>query len=234
MAEDSSLRAPLAYEMAHPIASPGQDRDERVASGSKRKMRPDTRHRLGPKRDPAVSDAVLAATRAMLIEVGYAGTTVEGVARLAGVSRPAIYRRWPSKALLVHEAVFPRDVAEPPTPQSFAEEVARLVRGATEVFSSAPARVAIPGLMMEMRNDPTLRGLFSARLEQAARRHFTHDVVAPAAETGAVRAELDGDTVFDAITGAVLVATCVRDVEDLDAFASSLCDLLLQGCLPRT
>lgn len=195
-------------------------------------MRADARRRLGPKRDPAVSAAVLAATRAMLVDVGYAGTTVEGVARRAGVSRPTIYRRWPSKALLVHEAVFPGDAAALPTAMPITEEIERLVRGAIDVFSTAPARAAIPGLMMEMRNDPALRGIFSARIEQAARRHFSQDVVGPAVATGDVRPGLDADTVFDAITGAVLVVTCVRNVEDLDAFASSLCDVLLHGCLP--
>jgi AcrR family transcriptional regulator len=196
------------------------------------RTRSKTTHRLGPKRDPAVDAAVLVATRELLIDVGYAGTTVDGIARRAGVSRPAIYRRWPSKALLVHEAVFPRDAVEPPVSRPFAEELTRLVRGSLEVFASAPARAAIPGLMTEMRNDPTLRELFAARIEHEARRHFAHDVLAPAAAAGEARAGLDADTVFDALTGAVLFATCVRDIENLDAFASSLTDLLLHGCLP--
>jgi AcrR family transcriptional regulator len=195
---------------------------------------PRAQHRLGPKRDPAVDAAVLAAARELLVEVGYAGTTVDGIARRAGVSRPAIYRRWPSKALLVHEAVFPDDVAAPPVPRSFADEIARLVRGSLAVFASPPARAAIPGLMTEMRNDPTLREVFAARLEHEARRHFADDVLAPAADGGDARAGLDANTVFDALTGAVLYATCVRGIDDLDAFAASLTDVLLRGCLPRS
>ena len=192
-----------------------------------------SQHRLGPHRDPAVDEAVLAATRALLVETGYTGTTVEGIARRAGVSRPAIYRRWPSKALLVHEAVFPAVAAETPGSGAFADEVARHVRGTIEVFSSPEARAAIPGLIMEMRHDPTLRRLFAARIEQEARRHFVEDVTAGAVDTGEVRADLDADTVFDAITGAVLIATSVRDVDDLDRFAASLTDVLVQGSLAR-
>jgi AcrR family transcriptional regulator len=190
-----------------------------------------TQHRLGPRRDPAVDEAVLAATRALLVELGYTGTTVDGIARRAGVSRPAIYRRWPSKALLVHEAVFPADVADRPEPATFAEEIARHVSGTVEAFASAPARAALPGLIMEMRNDPELRQLLSSRLEQEARRHFVDDVVAPAVEAGHVRTDLDADTVFDAITGAVVIATCVRDIADLDAFAAALADVVVRGCL---
>jgi AcrR family transcriptional regulator len=195
---------------------------------------PRTQHRLGPHRDPAVDAAVLAATRELIVELGYGRTTVDGVARRAGVSRPAIYRRWPSKALLVHEAVFPGETVEEREPASFAEALARHVRGAVEVFSTPPARAALPGLIMEMRNDPALRERFAARLEQEARRHFVHDVVAPAVERGEVRPAVDADTVFDAITGAVVVAACVREVDDLGAFAASLIDVLLNGCFDRT
>jgi AcrR family transcriptional regulator len=191
------------------------------------------RHRLGPHRDPAVDEAVLRATRELLVESGYTGTTVDGIARRAGVSRPAIYRRWPSKALLVHEAVFPVTVVETPTPTSFAGEVARHVRGTIAVFSSPEARAAIPGLVMEMRHHPELRELFAARIEQEARRHFLEDVVAAAVAAGEVRPDLDADAVFDAITGAVLVATTVRAVDDLDRFAASLTDVLVSGSLRR-
>ena len=48
-----------------------------------------------------------------------------------------------------------------------------------------------------------------------------------------MRADLDADTVFDAITGAVLVATTVRDVDDLDRFAEALTDVVVQGSLDR-
>nr|WP_246597797.1 helix-turn-helix domain-containing protein [Nocardia tengchongensis] len=66
-----------------------------------------TRHRLGPHRDPAVDTAVLDAARALLVEQGYTATSIDAIAARAGVSRPAIYRRWPSKAHLIAQAVFP-------------------------------------------------------------------------------------------------------------------------------
>ena len=67
-----------------------------------------TRHRRqGSRRDPAIDEAVLAATRSLLVERGYSATTIDLIAATAGVSRPAVYRRWSSKAQLVHEAVFP-------------------------------------------------------------------------------------------------------------------------------
>ncbi len=62
--------------------------------------------RLGPQRNPAIDEAVLQATRDLLVENGYAGTSIDAIATRAGVGRPAIYRRWPSKAHIVHDAVY--------------------------------------------------------------------------------------------------------------------------------
>jgi len=103
------------------------------------------------------------------------------------------------------------------------------VRATLDLFASPTARAAIPGLLMEMRSDPTLRERFSARIEQEARRRFAGDVVGPAVDAGEARPGIDADTLFDAIIGAVLFAVCVRDIDDLDVFAATLTDLLRQG-----
>ena len=62
---------------------------------------------LGRPRDPRIDDSVLRATVELLGKSGYADLSVDAIAKRAGTSKPAIYRRWPSKAHLVHEAVFP-------------------------------------------------------------------------------------------------------------------------------
>ncbi|WP_254848128.1 helix-turn-helix domain-containing protein, partial [Mycobacterium avium] len=62
---------------------------------------------FGRPRDPRIDAAVLRATVELLAETGYPGLLVSAIAQRAGTSKPAIYRRWPSKAHLVHEAVFP-------------------------------------------------------------------------------------------------------------------------------
>ena len=67
-------------DLEEPEATPGRVRKP----GRPRDVRNDTR--------------ILEATSAILFEKGYAGLTIDGVAAAAGVSRPTIYRRWPSKA----------------------------------------------------------------------------------------------------------------------------------------
>jgi AcrR family transcriptional regulator len=61
--------------------------------------------RAGRPRDPGVEEAILDAVQELLIESGYAGTTIGAVADRARCGRSAIYRRWETKAELVVAAV---------------------------------------------------------------------------------------------------------------------------------
>jgi len=61
--------------------------------------------RRGRPRSTATHQAILKATRDLLIEGGYARLTMDRVASRAGVGKQTVYRRWPSKAPLVGEAV---------------------------------------------------------------------------------------------------------------------------------
>jgi AcrR family transcriptional regulator len=63
-----------------------------------------TRRTRGAQRGPRshqVVEKVRAATMAELARVGFAGLTMEGVAKAANVNRTTIYRRWPSKSALL-------------------------------------------------------------------------------------------------------------------------------------
>jgi AcrR family transcriptional regulator len=61
--------------------------------------------RPGRPRDPALDDAILDAAMALFAEGGYRGVTIEGVATRAGVGKASIYRRYPTRAELVVEAI---------------------------------------------------------------------------------------------------------------------------------
>src|SRR2546423_13164192 len=67
----------------------------------------------GRPRDPRVDESVRRAALELLVEQGYQATSIQAVARRAGVSAPAIYRRWSSKAELVEAVVVPSDLLEP-------------------------------------------------------------------------------------------------------------------------
>lgn len=186
-------------------------------------------HRLGPQRNAAIDAAVLDATRELLVEHGYSGTSIDAIARRAGVGRPAIYRRWPSKAHIVHDAIYPK-LTRPEGGGSVEEDIALLATGAVALFGSPPARAAVPGLMSETRGDPELHELLVdqplAGVREELARHLDEAIA-----DGRVRPGIDSDTLLDVIAGTAIFALSVRGAADQRRLARSLVDLLLHGVL---
>ncbi|MCZ8382513.1 helix-turn-helix domain containing protein [Mycobacterium sp. CPCC 205372] len=187
------------------------------------------RRRHGSRRDPAIDAAVLATTRELLIARGYAATTIDLIAATAGVSRPAVYRRWSSKAELVHEALFP-DLGPERPEDDFAAEIVRLCRGAMRMYGDAAVREAIPGLLNDLRADRKSRRVLSDRLEAAARGALA-ERIDQAVRTGVARDAVGADTVMDVIAGGAWYAVCVRRVRDVETAARELAELVLRGVL---
>src|ERR1700755_637612 len=59
----------------------------------------------GRRRDDVLMSAIHAATRAEMADYGYRGVTFEGVSRRAQTSKPVLYRRYPSRAHMVVDAL---------------------------------------------------------------------------------------------------------------------------------
>lgn len=64
------------------------------------------------RRGKALETAILEAAWDELVEHGYAGFTIDGVARRAATSRPVVYRRWATRQELVRAAVAHRGAQE--------------------------------------------------------------------------------------------------------------------------
>ncbi|MFV9632781.1 helix-turn-helix domain-containing protein [Mycobacterium neumannii] len=189
-----------------------------------------TRH--GSRRDPSIDADVLAATRRLLTEHGYAKTTIDLIATTANVSRPAVYRRWRSKAHLVHEALFP-DLGREPPADDFVDEITRLCHGALAMYSDPAVREAIPGLLADLRTDRGMRRVLSDRLEATARSQLGERVAA-AVTSGVARAGVSADTIMDVIAGGAWYAVCVRRIKDIDVAADELAALVLGGVLANS
>jgi len=61
--------------------------------------------KVGRPRDTRVHQAILEATRELLVATSYAELSMESIAARAKVQKKTVYLRWPSKAPLVAEAV---------------------------------------------------------------------------------------------------------------------------------
>lgn len=125
----------------------------------------------GRRRSSAIDTKALAAARELLVEQGWDGTTMVAIAERAGVGKPALYRRWPSRAHLVFEAVFGWSV--PTQEMSTATDVDHWVRQScsytAELFERPDVIAAMPGLLAQMRTDPELgRALWQSFGESGA------------------------------------------------------------------
>lgn len=121
----------------------------------------------GRPRDTRIDEAVLRATRELLVESGYAGLSLTVIAHRAGTTRPALYRRWPSLDHLVHEAAFPQALTLPRAAPGTPPDVRALVAGSLAAFSHPVARAAAPGLVAAITADPSLHAHLLARFSEA-------------------------------------------------------------------
>jgi len=188
--------------------------------------------RTGRPRDPEVDRRVRDATLAILVEDGYAAVTMEAVAKRADVAHTTVYRRWPSKAHLVHGVLFPGgdDSYAIPSGAGVEEVVTGLVVGIVENFSRPEARAGLPGLMTEYRADGSLDGRLADRFEPAVAREIDA-FLADAAARGEARPGLDGATLVDTIMGFAVVSAILHPDQSVDERSRGLLDLLLNGAL---
>ena len=184
----------------------------------------------GRPRNPRIDEAVLRAAAELVVEVGYADLTITAIAKRAGTSKPAIYRRWPSKAHLLHEAAFPADddrLALPDT-GSLADDLAEMLRRTAAAFADPVARAITPGLMAEIAADPALHPALLERFGGAWKGF--HDRIVLAAERGEVRADANPDVLIEALAGAALMRLLLGSTDGLDDdWVGRTTDLLMRG-----
>ena len=165
---------------------------------------------IGRPRDKRIDAAVLSATVELLGETGYGELTVDAIARRAGTSKPAIYRRWPGKAHVVHEAVFPVGVAtELPDTGSLPGDVREMVRRTAGVLTTPAARAALPGLVGEMAADPALHTALLERFGDVLSRGLT-DRLNAALARGEVRPGVSAADLVEAVAGMTFLALITR------------------------
>ncbi|OBA73244.1 TetR family transcriptional regulator [Mycobacterium sp. 1554424.7] len=184
---------------------------------------------FGRPRDPRIDAAVLRATVELLAETGYPGLLVSAIAERAGTSKPAIYRRWPSKAHLVHEAVFPIGVAtELPDAGSLPDDLREMVRRSMVFLTTPAARAALPGLVGEMAADPSLHSALLGRFAGIIGGGLT-ELLERAAARGEVRRGVTATELTEAIAGITLIGLLTRPDELNDAWVDRTTTLLLKG-----
>lgn len=188
----------------------------------------------GRRRDPRTQENILAATRRLLVRDGYDQVTVDAVAREAGVSRPTVYRRWPSKVHVVFDAAFQTQEAAEPLVSTgdFVVDLQRFLRAVVEFWREPVVYAAALGILAERHRDPALRIRAQQLLDEATQSRFTA-LVRDGIDQGVVAADMDAESLYDTMIGSTFYAVHVRDITEVDAFVTHLCSLATRRAADR-
>ena len=114
------------------------------------------RRSIGAVRSPEAHASILAAASDLLDQSGYAGFTIEAVARRAGASKPTIYRWWKGKAALIMELYEQeRETAlTVPDRGSLQHELTIRMRNLWRLWQRTPLGHALRSIIAEAQADP--------------------------------------------------------------------------------
>jgi AcrR family transcriptional regulator len=163
-----------------------------------------TKSARGRPADPDIEQRVLAAALTVYGEVGWAGFTLDRVARRAPVGKAALYRRWPTKEDLLLAAL--EHLAEP-APDDFDPTDLRgcLIAMTEQVIDMfvGPKALVLPRVLIEAAQYPPH---FDDMVQSIVRARFgtVRLVIEAAAARGELSARIPPDIIIDAIMGRVI------------------------------
>jgi len=157
----------------------------------------------GRPRSEEAHKAILDATLELLVEVGFSGLTVEGVAQRAGVGKATIYRRWPSKLPLVVEAFSQLPALEETDSGDLVEDLTAMLRSYLQLVNQTPLATVLPSLAGERAHNPELSKLFDPVMKE--RRQPLIRALERAVARGELSPGLDVDLAADLVVGPIAV-----------------------------
>lgn len=185
--------------------------------------------RTGRPRDARLDEAILEATLALLEESGYPNLTMEGVARRAGTTKPAIRRRWPSRQRLVIAALA-ETVGTAPTPDTGCTHCDLIlgVETLSQAFGGTLGRRTLPALVAELADDPELDRVFTETLFRP-RRATTEAALRRGIERGDIRPDADIDLLLDMLGATTYHRVLFGHLPVTDSLAHDVVMVLMEG-----
>jgi AcrR family transcriptional regulator len=149
--------------------------------------------------------AVLAAADELLIERGFGGVTIEGIAARAGVAKQTIYRWWPSKVdILLDTLVEDADRRlKIPEDGPVIDGVRAYVRALARFLTKEDAGKVLLALIGEAQHDAETATLFHERYLDP-RRARERALLKRGIAAGELPAGLNPDATLDALTGPIV------------------------------
>ncbi|MGW0554337.1 TetR/AcrR family transcriptional regulator [Streptomyces sp. NBC_01794] len=194
------------------------------------------RGRTGRPRSAEADVAILDATRAALVELGWSKLTMGDVATRAGVAKTTLYRRWTNKSELVVDAVaILFDELELPDLGSLMADVEGVVLQFAALLARPEAKTALMAVVAESTRDDALRGRIRSAIVDRQKR-LVLEGRARAQARGELPYEEDpeaaarnADLIFDVIAGAVVHRALVSAEPVDEEWARTFTTLLVSG-----
>jgi AcrR family transcriptional regulator len=194
----------------------------------------------GRPADPDIERRVLAAALTVYGEVGWAGFTLDRVARRAPVGKAALYRRWPTKEDLLLAAL--EHLAEPPEEGAPTDLRGCMIGIAGQVIDMfvGPKALVLPRVLIEA---PQYPAHFDDLVQNIVRARFGHArmIIQIAVDRGELPGGTLPDLIIDAIMGRVIsLIVLTPGVQRAtinarrDFYAASVADFVLQAVTRST
>ncbi len=173
--------------------------------------------------------AILTAALELVNELGYAATTIEGIAAKAGVGKTTIYRWWPSKGALLGEALASR-LRKGPEPETgdLRRDLIRTIQVTLENFTGDGAEMVLLAFAAHVERDDDLLASFRENFLAERRRHG-HELLGRAIARGDLPADTDVDLVMDIWAGTIFYRGFITGAPFEADLPTKLTALLLSG-----
>ncbi|MFE9725165.1 TetR/AcrR family transcriptional regulator [Streptomyces sp. NPDC005794] len=187
----------------------------------------------------AICDAALA----LVGEVGYARTTIEGIAARAGVGKQTIYRWWPSKAAVLMEAFLDMGARQAeeageggeygiPDTGDLAADLKLVLRATVDELNDPVTEAPTRALTAEGIIDPALGARFVENLLEPQLQLYVTRLRA-AQEAGEVRADVDPRIALELLIAPLAHRWLLRTLPLTHAYADAVVDHALRGLTVR-
>ncbi len=189
--------------------------------------------RGGRPRSTAAEQAILQATRELLVEAGVQGLTIQGVAARAGVAKTTIYRRWRDKDELALAVVLDmvEQVVELPELGDTRAELTAFVTAAVNVLGSTLMGRVMQGLVSDLATDPELARAFRERVV-SVRNAEVERLVERGIARGDLRPGTDPETAHELLIAPVYYRLLLTGRPLTPAFAKRNVDAVMRAFAP--
>jgi AcrR family transcriptional regulator len=189
----------------------------------------------GRPRSEKAQQAILAAAIELLLEQGLHATSMDAVARRAGVSKATIYRWWPSKELLALDALATEwEVTAPDATRdtgSLRGDLLAQLRPWLRQLRDTPYGRVVAGLVATAQADAEFAEVYLERFVRP-RRDAMRTVLLRAVERREIPRDVDLEVALDLIYGPIYHRMLHGHAPLDERFARNVVDTIIRGVAP--